>query len=71
MSVDSAWRRFGELTMNQAWPGAKRLWLGHATLRHLAIIWKSVQALFIAAGIVLGNIALVKILDIVLDVLRG
>jgi hypothetical protein len=71
MSVDNAWRRYGGAAQNSAvrwiaWPAASLV----AVARWNAA-WLGLQALLFAATFVLGAIALVRLVDLVLDCLHN
>lgn len=72
MSVDNAWRRYGDATQNRAFR-----WTARPSASSLVAIarwnaaWLGLQALLFSATFVLGAIALVQLVDLVLDCLHG
>lgn len=71
MSVGSAWRRFGVVTQGgMARPDDSRVSVAPAARAMWRAVWRCAKALSVVAALVLGSIALVQILDVMLDRLR-
>ena len=71
MTIGSAWRRFGAPTFGDKEQTEKeRTWLNPAILDACAAAWTFTQAVCLVAAIILGNIAVVKIVDALLDELH-
>ncbi|PPD44807.1 MAG: hypothetical protein CTY15_06310 [Methylocystis sp.] len=71
MSIGSARRRYGAPAFGDKQQEQKeRRWLNPAILDACAAAWTCVQAVSLVAAIIFGNIAVVKIVDALLDELH-
>jgi hypothetical protein len=71
MSIGSARRRYGAPTIrDKAQTKKERTWLNPALLDACAAAWTCIQAASLVAAIIFGNIAVVKVVDALLDELH-